>query len=122
MVSDGTFREDLLYRINLIPINIPSLRDRCEDIPLLVSYFADKASEKYQVEKRQTTTQAMEYLQRLSYSGNIRELKNLVERAVIMSSGRDLELSDFQSQYNNKSTSSELTLECIEKEDREGVE
>lgn len=82
MVQEGTFREDLFYRINLIHLHIPSLRERPEDIPLLVKYFADRAEGNREVE---FTDEAMQFLMGLPFPGNIRELKNLVERAILVS-------------------------------------
>lgn len=124
MVADGTFREDLLYRINLIPIHIPPLRDRWEDIPLLVNYFAEMASVSYNIERPEISSEAMSYLQRLPYYGNIRELKNIIERVILVSPHRRLERNDFEAQYNNSVSNNaqhELTLEEIEKERIENV-
>ena len=75
MVRQGLFREDLFYRLNLIPIHLPPLRERREDIPLLVQYFTRNAGS-----RAVFSPEAMEYLRRLPYPGNIRELKNIVER------------------------------------------
>lgn len=83
MVADGTFREDLYYRINLIPIRVPALRERREDIPLLVRYFADNLRKGVDFD-----SDAMAFLTSLPYPGNIRELKNLVERTILIS-GKD---------------------------------
>ncbi len=79
MVRQGLFREDLFYRLNLIPIHLPPLRERKEDIPLLVQYFTRNAGS-----RAVFSQEAMEYLSRLPYPGNIRELKNIVERALIL--------------------------------------
>ncbi len=124
MVAEGTFREDLLYRLNLIPIHLPPLRERWEDIPLLVRYIVDNAANSYNLSRPEISGDAIEYLQRLPYSGNIRELKNLVERVLIMSGGNILERSDFESQYANptqSNTTHELTLEQIERDRIEKV-
>ena len=77
MVRQGLFREDLFYRLNLIPIHLPPLRERREDIPLLVQYFTRNAGR-----RAVFSPEAMEYLSRRPYPGNIRELKNIVERAL----------------------------------------
>ncbi len=77
MVKEGLFREDLYYRLNLIPIHLPALRERREDIPLLVRYFTDNSGSVFSEE-------AMDYLSRLPWPGNIRELKNAVERVLIL--------------------------------------
>ena len=75
MVQEHTFREDLFYRINLITVHLPALRERREDIPLLVRHFADKQCESNGLPKVEFTSEAMDYLSRLPYPGNIRELK-----------------------------------------------
>lgn len=79
MVRQGLFREDLYYRLNLIPIHLPPLRERREDIPLLIKYFAGQSGSRAEFSR-----DAVEYLCRLPWPGNIRELKNAVERAMIM--------------------------------------
>ena len=85
MVAERTFREDLYYRINLITLHLPPLRERREDIPLLVRHFASLATESNNMPKIDITDEAMEYLWRQPFPGNVRELKNLVERAILMS-------------------------------------
>lgn len=89
MVHDGLFREDLYYRLNLIPIHLPPLRERREDIPLLIRYFADQSGS-----KAEFSYDAVEYLRKLPWPGNIRELKNVVERALIMGSDRIISKED----------------------------
>ena len=86
MVAQGTFRNDLYYRISIIPIVIPSLRERSDEIPLLVRYFFDNFNRKYRSNKFPDPT-LFRALSRYDYSGNVRELKNMIERLVIMSSG-----------------------------------
>lgn len=99
MVQDRAFREDLFYRINLITVHLPALRERREDIPLLVRHFADKQCEANGLPKVDFTREAMDYLSRLPYPGNIRELKNLVERTLLVSGKELLTADDFKSQY-----------------------
>ena len=84
MVSEGAFREDLFYRINVIPIHLPPLRERKEDIPLLAKYFMEKYSKKYYRNCIKISEDALNYLASLKYPGNIRELENIIERAVIL--------------------------------------
>lgn len=120
MVRQRTFREDLFYRINLITIHLPPLRERNEDIPLLVRYFADKLAEINNLTRIEFSPEAMAYLQKLPYPGNIRELKNLVERTILVSGKNRLEYSDFQQQTVSLPASDEgslegLTLEELEK-------
>lgn len=122
MVQEHTFREDLFYRINLITVHLPALRERREDIPLLVRHFADKQCESNGLSKVEFTSEAMDYLSRLPYPGNIRELKNLVERTLLVSGKEILTADDFKSQYQHpieqKVTTNlqGMTLEEIEKQ------
>lgn len=99
MVVAGTFREDLFYRINLITVRVPALRERLEDIPLLVDYFAGKQAELLGTSKPEFTSDALTYLQKLPYPGNIRELKNLVERTILLSRKDMITDRDFKDQY-----------------------
>ena len=101
MVSEGTFREDLYYRINLITLRVPPLRERRDDIPRLVRHFMAAAASDNGLETPEIDSETMELLTRLPYPGNIRQLKNMVERAVIMGGPRigrrsfaDAELND----------------------------
>jgi DNA-binding NtrC family response regulator len=98
MVSRGTFREDLLYRINLITVYLPALRERPKDIPLLVDYFINNLKEIYNRPKLSVSPVAMKWLQQLPLPGNIRQLKNLVERSILVSKNDELGIQDFQSQ------------------------
>lgn len=122
MVHDRSFREDLFYRINLITIHLPPLRERSEDIPLLATYFADKQAENNGMEKVKLTPDAIAYLKSLPYPGNIRELKNLVERTLLVSDKNILQATDFETQNQNSQTNktfttlSGLTLDEIEKQ------
>ena len=98
MVAERMFREDLFYRINLITVHLPALRERREDIPLLARYFADKQSEANGLPGVEFSSDALAYLRRLPFPGNIRELKNLVERTILVSGKTVLDASDFDSQ------------------------
>ena len=98
MVEGGLFREDLLYRINLITIKLPALRERPEDIPLLVNFFVDNLREIYARPNLSVTDSAMKWLQHLELRGNIRQLKNLVERTILVTKKDWLDEKDFQSQ------------------------
>ena len=99
MVNERTFREDLFYRINLITVKLPALRERREDIPLLVRHFADRQAETNGLPRTEFSADAMQFLSRLPYPGNIRELKNLVERTIRVSGKPTLDASDFDAQY-----------------------
>ena len=87
MVAEGRFREDLLYRINLITLHLPPLRERRDDIPLLVRYFASKHNAEF-------SSDAMELLTRLPYPGNIRQLKNIVDSSVLIAGKKVITLND----------------------------
>jgi formate hydrogenlyase transcriptional activator len=91
MVAGHEFRSDLFYRLNVFPIRIPPLRDRRDDIPLLVSYFAEKFAKQMQKKIDNIPASVMKALKAWEWPGNIRELENLVERAVILTRGRSLE-------------------------------
>ena len=95
MVSDGTFREDLFYRLNVIPVRLPPLRDRKEDIPLLVQHFLQKYCAEANRPAMSVSQAAMRALMAYAWPGNIRQLENAVERAVALSGGRtQIEASD----------------------------
>jgi two-component system NtrC family response regulator len=102
MVSNKNFREDLLYRINLISIHLPPLRERAGDIPLLVHFFVENLREIYNRPNLFITREAIKWLQQLSLPGNIRELKNLVERTILVTAKDQLDTGDFRSQAENK--------------------
>jgi transcriptional regulator with PAS, ATPase and Fis domain len=84
LVEEGTFREDLFYRLNVMPIFMPPLRDRASDIPDLVQIFLEKLNLKYKKDIRGLSARADELLRRYSWPGNIRELENVIERAVVI--------------------------------------
>jgi formate hydrogenlyase transcriptional activator len=92
MIRDEKFREDLFYRFNVFPIEIPPLRERREDIPLLVSFFVSKFSARMRKQIMSIPTQALEMLTNYPWNGNVRELANFIERAVIMTRGQQLEV------------------------------
>ena len=123
MVSEHTFREDLFYRINLITIKLPALRERREDIPLLARHFADRQAEINNLPRTEFSSDALNFLSRLPFPGNIRELKNLVERTILVSGKEVLDATDFESQYqrHDESTSTAssfagMTLDEIERQ------
>jgi two-component system nitrogen regulation response regulator NtrX len=93
-IARGEFREDLYFRLNVIPIVVPPLRERREDIPLLVQHFARRGSEEHNLKARRFDAAALEAMQRHRWRGNIRELRNAVERLLIMTSGDTVRLSD----------------------------
>jgi len=91
-VRDGRFREDLFYRLNVISIELPPLRQRREDIPLLVDFFLKKYAEENDRPARNITPEALRPLMSYSWPGNVRELENVIERAVVLSSGTEISL------------------------------
>jgi formate hydrogenlyase transcriptional activator len=90
MVEDGEFRSDLFYRLHVFPLTVPPLRERREDIPLLVRHYVDKYSKRMNRRIETIPSQAMEVITNYSWPGNVRELQNFIERAVILSSGSAL--------------------------------
>jgi formate hydrogenlyase transcriptional activator len=87
LVAEGKFRQDLLYRLNVVPIEMPSLRERVDDITLLVEYFIDRFGKKIGKKFRTIDKQTLKLFQAYGWPGNIRELQNVIERAVILSDG-----------------------------------
>jgi formate hydrogenlyase transcriptional activator len=92
MIQEQKFREDLFYRFNVFPIEIPPLRERREDIPLLVNYFVSKVAGRMRRQIKSIPKRAMEMLTNCPWKGNIRELANFIERAVILTPGEELEV------------------------------
>lgn len=119
MVGQGTFRQDLLYRINTIELHIPPLRERGNDIQLLADYFLARYARKYKKEIRGLSRDARSKLQNYSWPGNVRELQHAIERAVILSDGTMLRPENFMLQptVSNKTADlEELNLSILEKE------
>lgn len=117
MVEEGTFREDLFYRINTIMIEVPPLRDRVDDIPILANYFLKVHSERYGKSGLKFNTHALEKLSNHDWPGNIRELQHAIEKAVIMSDSPLLKPSDFVFNPRPVKTGyTELTLDEMEKQ------
>jgi two-component system response regulator PilR (NtrC family) len=83
-IRDGTFREDLFYRINVIPIALPPLRARKEDIPLLVDHFIEKFCARMEVPRKRISSDAMRAIEKYHWPGNVRELENVVERMIAL--------------------------------------
>ncbi len=94
-VQEGTFRQDLYYRLNVIPLNLPSLKDRRGDIPLLAEFFIKKYTSQYSKELKELSPATMSRFQEYEWPGNVREMENLIERAVLLSNGAALEPWDF---------------------------
>ncbi|MDX9812441.1 MAG: sigma-54 dependent transcriptional regulator [Bacteroidales bacterium] len=116
MVGEGLFREDLLYRINTIQIEVPPLRERGNDILVLADFFLKKYSSKYNKTNLKINNQAQEKLVRYSWPGNIRELQHTIEKAVILSESNILKAEDFfmKPVMQGKTSDSDMTLEEME--------
>ncbi len=93
-VKEGTFREDLFYRLNVIPIYLPKLKERVEDIPLLVEYFLKKYGEEAGRPNIRISREALACMMKYSWPGNVRELENLIERLVVLSTGDEIRVED----------------------------
>ena len=84
-IENGNFREDLFHRLNVIPINVPPLKDRIEDIPMLCDYFIEKICNEHGVKQKEISNKAIDELKKMKWTGNIRELRNVLERLIILS-------------------------------------
>jgi DNA-binding NtrC family response regulator len=84
LIEEGKFREDLYHRINVLTVNVPPLRERKEDIPLFINYFAEQISRQQNIPRKLFTPDTIEFLSSLKWQGNVRELKNTIERMIIL--------------------------------------
>jgi formate hydrogenlyase transcriptional activator len=119
MIADREFRNDLFYRLNVFPLQVPALRQRPEDIALLVRYFAQKYSRRMNKQIESVPAEAMAALTSYSWPGNIRELENLVERAIILSRGPVLEVP--LGELRQATDAEGGTLQTLEAADREHI-
>ena len=94
LVAEGKFREDLLYRLNIVPVEIPPLRERATDIPLLVEYFMDRFGKRAGKKFKTIDQESLELFQAYGWPGNVRELQNVIERAVILSEGENFSVDE----------------------------
>lgn len=116
LVENGEFREDLYYRLNVIPIWLPPLRERREDIPVLSEYFLNKIAEELGCEPKQLSGEAMDALIHYSWPGNIRELENVMERINILADGREVQKEDlphYISENYHTSVNDEVPSEAV---------
>jgi two-component system, NtrC family, nitrogen regulation response regulator NtrX len=95
-IREGRFREDLYYRLNVIPLYVPPLRERREDIPMLVQHFAEQATRDAALRPRRFSDEALDLLQRMEWPGNVRELRNTIERLLILASGDVISAADVE--------------------------
>lgn len=114
-VAEKSFREDLYYRLNVLPLELPPLRERTEDIPLLVEFFIQKANSEFNSEISHCSDKGMELLVNHRWTGNIRELENTIQRACLLSQGNTLRASDFPQleATENQSTQGDCALESL---------
>jgi two-component system nitrogen regulation response regulator NtrX len=112
-IGEGRFREDLFYRLNVVPIHIPPLRERREDIPMLIQHFAQRMAGTTRVAAKVFTDEAVHHLAALEWPGNVRELRNTVERLLILSTGSDVRASDVDMLAPARSTGSGLGSELL---------
>lgn len=122
MVAARTFREDLYYRINLITVTLPPLRERADDIPLLVDHFVGRHCEATGRQRPAIAPDAMDFLKTLPYPGNIRELKNLVERTLLVTPRESLTAADFRGQYDGPAAMSRPAVSSLESKERQSIE
>ncbi len=121
-VEDGTFREDLYYRLNVVPITLPDLKDRIEDIPLLANHFVQKFGPESNPSIREISKEAMAVLMGYAWPGNVRELENVIERAVTLGKGPAIQPVDLPSHLTggsnpvDRALAKEATLEDLERE------
>ncbi|QER41902.1 sigma-54-dependent Fis family transcriptional regulator [Thermodesulfobacterium sp. TA1] len=120
LVKEGKFREDLYYRINVMSIEIPPLRERKEDIPILVNHFLKKFSEKFKKPIPQITEEAFQALMNYDYPGNVRELKHVIERAVLLAVDGKITLKHLPEEiihsFKTETSDYKLAKEALEKE------
>lgn len=114
MIKDGSFRDDLFYRLNILPVFLPPLRDRTSDIPHLVNYYIKYFNSVHNLEIKGTSEEAMEYLTKFSWPGNIRELRNVIEHAFIIETGDFIQTSSLPE--------SVLEGRKVEKSEKEDIE
>ncbi|MEM7050864.1 MAG: sigma-54 dependent transcriptional regulator [Acidobacteriota bacterium] len=113
-IAEGEFREDLFYRINVIPIELPPLRERREDIPLLVDHFITKYSEQMDMEPKKVSVEAMKALEGYDWPGNVRELENVVERTLALTTGSTLTSKDLPDAIFSHRSSNPTTVQLPE--------
>lgn len=114
MVENGTFREDLFYRLNVVNITVPPLRARVDDIPILVDYFINKYCTSMSRDMMSINPAALKRLEEYDFQGNVRELENMIERAIVIGNGKEIRLKDLPIEKNSITHSIE-SLEDLEK-------
>jgi two-component system, NtrC family, nitrogen regulation response regulator NtrX len=112
-IREGNFREDLFYRLNVIPLHVPPLRERREDIPMLVQHFAERAIREAALRPKGFTPEAVNTLQRMDWPGNVRELRNTVERLLILAPGDNVTAADVELMVSGGARGAGLSAELL---------
>src|SRR5256885_11793656 len=107
-IKRGRFRSDLYYRLNVIAIELPPLRDRREDIPIFVKAFLERIAQEHGLEPKQLSAEAQEVIMAYDWPGNVRELENALERAAVLTKGETLELATFPEKLSEDRKSTRL--------------
>ena len=112
-VKKGNFREDLYYRLNVVHMQIPPLRERREDIPLLVTHFIEKISNQQDVTERTFTVEALDYLSGYEWPGNIRQLENVIERCLVLGTGSDITVDDLPPEVRDEESQLKSAVDLL---------
>ncbi|MDH3670088.1 MAG: sigma-54 dependent transcriptional regulator [Gammaproteobacteria bacterium] len=112
-VADGSFREDLYYRLNVLPIHMPPLRDHREDVPELINFYRDWMVEQEQLPFRKFSTPAINQLRNYSWPGNVRELRNMVQQLLVLNRGVEIDESEVERALSNRGVSNEEIAESV---------
>ncbi len=112
-VQDGSFREDLYYRLNVVSVEMPPLRERREDIPHLATFFLDKYSKENEKQFKGFSTAAMDYLTAYEWPGNVRQLQNVVERCVVLASGEQVEAEDLPPEIKDEESQFKSAVDLL---------
>lgn len=115
-IAAGSFREDLYYRLNVVPIRLPPLRERAEDIPLLIQHFVERFNTRLRKQVKGVSTEAERVLTEYSWPGNIRELENVMERAVLFCDGENLAPEDLPTEVREAGRRRVPTKDALEEE------
>lgn len=116
LVEKGEFREDLYYRLNVIPIYIPPLRERKEDIPILAEFFIEKISKRLNIKKKELSRESIEKFIEYDWKGNVRELENLIERMIVLEDSDIIDMDSIPKMSKKSEMLNTLNLEMLEKQ------
>ena len=116
LVEKGEFREDLYYRLNVIPIYIPPLRERVEDIPILIEFFIEKISKRLNIKKKGLSRESIKKFSEYDWKGNVRELENLIERMMVLEDSDIIDIDSIPKMSKKSEMLNTLNLEMLEKQ------